>query len=163
MKNTPSRNVCYRICLLFLLIHCSSGYTNTENAATDSTRSVQCQLSDLTALITQPELVTDNGISPETAYRKLLSRFVSLHYTKVARDIVHGHGEYLKTLHHLMGIDEHSASDCNLTLREMLLSSAGPASFTQALLLLRFATPVELQAPNTTQNTETAETVAAPF
>lgn len=163
MKNTLSRNVCYRICLLFLLLYCSSGHTDTSAASPDLTRSAQCQLSDVTALITQPELVTDNGISPEKAYRKLLSRFVSLHYTKVARDIVHEHGEYLKTLHHLMGIDERSASDCNPTLREMLLSSAGPASFTQALLLLRFATPGELQAPDTTQNTESAETVAVPF
>lgn len=128
----------WRLLTFILLLQFCTGLHAADDYH-DSTSS--CHLLDFSALLQQPELQTDSTLPAEQAYRRLLSRFISLHYSKVARDILQGRGDYLDTLNHLIGVDTDINQSCPQLLKEMLLSSPGPGGFTQALLIQRIPSP----------------------
>jgi len=120
----------------------------------------ECHLLDSHTLLQQTELQTDSPQPPEQSYRRLLSRFVSLHYNKVARDILQGEGDYLNTLEHLLGTQPADSQPCQQLFRDMLLSSPGSGGFTQALLMERLPTTAAQDTP-AAQESGTATTYPA--
>ncbi len=112
-----------------------------------STDTTACRLHPFTDVLQQTELQADGRQSPELAYQKLLSRFVSLHYTKIARHLLQGEGEYLTALDVLVGTEAGDAQRCHQLFKEMLLSTQGTSGFTQAMLLYRL--PSTTAAPDT--------------
>jgi hypothetical protein len=100
-----------------------------------------CVLIPLGEQLQVAELRTDesNIAEPqyaEAGYRKRLLRFVNSYYSNIAEDILRGQGEYLASLHRLMG----SASNgCTMAYKELLLQEVNSQDFGIALWTLRAA------------------------
>lgn len=98
------------------------------------------------------ELRIDEPQYAEANYRKRLLRFVNSYYSNIAEDVLRGQGEFLLSLHRLMG----SASDgCTMAYRELLLQEVNSQDFGIALWTLRTATDADA-------TTAAAQTWAAP-
>lgn len=87
-----------------------------------------------TAELRTDELRTDEPQYAENNYRRRLLRFVNSYYSNIAEELLRGQGEYLLSLHRLMG----SASDsCTSAYRELLLQEVNSQDFGMALWMLR--------------------------
>lgn len=87
-----------------------------------------------TAEVRTEELRADEPQYAENIYRKRLLRFVNSYYSNIAEELLRGQGDYLLSLHRLMG----SASDsCTLVYRELLLQEVNSQDFGIALWMLR--------------------------
>ena len=87
----------------------------------------------------------------ENHYRKRLLRFINSYYSNIAEDLLRGEGEYLLSLHRLMG----SASDtCTAAYKVLLVQEVNSQDFGMALWGLR--------SNNTHAATTAAQTWPAP-
>lgn len=98
------------------------------------------------------ELRIDEPQYAEANYRKRLLRFVNSYYSNIAEDVLRGQGEYLLSLHRLMGS---ASDDCTMAYRDLLLQEVNSQDFGIALWMLRTANDVDAA-------TTTAQTWAAP-
>lgn len=80
------------------------------------------------------ELRADDAQYIENNYRKRLLRFVNSYYSNIAEDILRGQGEYLLSLHRLMG-STHDA--CTMTYKALLVKEVNSQDFGAALWLFR--------------------------
>jgi hypothetical protein len=83
------------------------------------------------------ELRTDTPQYAETIYRMQLMRFVNAYYSDIARDLLRGEGQYLTSLHRLMGST--GDNSCTKTYKDMMLLENNSPDFGFALWLLRAA------------------------
>lgn len=111
-----------------------------------------CVLVPIEEQLQLAELRTDEQYLAEpqyaqASYRKRLLRFVNSYYSNIAEDILRGQGEYLESLHRLMG----SASDgCTMAYRELLLQEINSQDFGIALWTLRTATDTHIATATAT-------------
>ena len=118
----------------------------------------QCQLQPLPELLVQPELQAERSdIEPLAYYQRQLARFIRQHYPRISSQLLEGKGQYLDTLHWLMGTQPAARADCEVLFRDMLLTSPSSQGFTQALLLERLA------ATNLQDQQEPSEAVTYPL
>lgn len=97
------------------------------------------------------ELRTDTPQYAETIYRMQLMRFVNAYYSDIARDLLRGEGQYLTSLHRLMGSTDDKS--CTKTYKDMLLLENNSPDFGFALWTLRVADSDAKTATTTTTTT----------
>jgi hypothetical protein len=87
-----------------------------------------------TAELRTDEVRADEPQYAENNYRRRLLRFVNSYYSNIAEELLRGDGDYLLSLHRLMG----SASEsCTLVYRDLLLQEVNSQDFGIALWMLR--------------------------
>ncbi|HSC76682.1 MAG TPA: hypothetical protein VLB90_10660 [Pseudomonadales bacterium] len=97
------------------------------------------------------EVRADEPQYAENNYRRRLLRFVNSYYSNIAEELLRGQGDYLLSLHRLMGS---SSDSCTLVYRKLLLQEVNSQDFGIALWMLRM--------PAIATNTTTAQTWAVP-
>jgi len=95
-----------------------------------------CALTPMEEQLQIAELRTNDPEYIEVNYRKRLLRFVNSYYSNIAEDLLRGQGEYLVSLHRLMG----SANDgCTGAYKALLVQEVNSQDFGIALWTLRVA------------------------
>lgn len=122
-----------------------------------SAASADCALVPIEEQLQVAELRTDEPRMDEPQYaeanyRKRLLRFVNSYYSNIAEDILRGQGDYLVSLHRLMGS---ASDDCTVVYRGLLLQEVNSQDFGIALWTFRTST-------GTDANTATAQAWAVP-
>ena len=93
-----------------------------------------CVLTPMGEQLQIAELRTNDPEYIEVNYRKRLLRFVNSYYSNIAEDVLRGQGEYLVSLHRLMG----SANDvCTDAYKALLVQEVNSQDFGIALWTLR--------------------------
>ena len=93
-----------------------------------------CTLVPMDEQLQISELSTNDPEYIEVNYRKRLLRFVNSYYSNIAEDVLRGQGEYLVSLHRLMG----SANDsCTDAYKALLVQEVNSQDFGIALWTLR--------------------------
>lgn len=125
------------VCHLPVLLSLSASVFFADRVLADTT----CELNALPAQLQAPELRTDTQQYAMTHYRGQLLRYVSGYYSQIADDLLRGDGEYLQSLHTLMGSVAGANSQCTATYRQLLLQENSAQAFGLALWQLRVAPP----------------------
>jgi len=95
---------------------------------------MDCALTPMEEQLQIAELRTNDPEYIEVNYRKRLLRFVNSYYSNIAEDLLRGQGEYLVSLHRLMG----SANEgCTNTYKALLVQEVNSQDFGIALWTLR--------------------------
>lgn len=104
-----------------------------------------CALNPLPAQLETTALRSETQQYAMTHYRSQLLRYVSSYYGGIAGDLLRGDGEYLQTLHTLMGSAGEGAvtSACTAVYRQLLLQENASQAFALALWQMRVAPPVQ--------------------
>ncbi|HQQ62132.1 MAG TPA: hypothetical protein PLF22_01025 [Pseudomonadales bacterium] len=100
-----------------------------------------CELNALPAQLQATELRTESQQYAMTYYRSQLLRYVSGYYSQIAADLLRGEGEYLHSLHILMGSAGGAGSPCTAAYRQLLLQENSAQAFGLALWQMRVAPP----------------------
>lgn len=99
---------------------------------------ITCSMQPLSSMLENTFVVADQRRQPEVAYRRTLTRFIQQHYTKLGHDIAIMRGNYLDSLHTLLGTTPTARQHCNQLFKDRLLNTTGSNGFAQAMLSLRF-------------------------
>lgn len=94
-------------------------------------------------------VIADQRRQPEAAYRRTLTRFIQQHYAKLGHDIVIMRGNYLDSLHTLLGTTPTDRQRCNQLFKDRLLNTTGSNGFAQAMLSLRFTLEKDAETART--------------
>lgn len=131
----------YRLAILFWLALAPA--LLAASTLPDDTPVGTCVLMPLETVLTLPAVNTDTWRSPEDAYRRIVSRFIRQHHTRLSQDMLISKGEYLESLHVLIGTDPQSRTSCDRLFQHLLLSTDNSAGFTQSILMQRFSTSTD--------------------
>lgn len=133
--NQPATAHCLQTACCVLLLSVSAQTAFADNA---------CELNALPEQLQTTELRTDTQQYAMTHYRSQLLRYVSNYYSQIADDLLRGDGEYLVSLHKLMGSAGAGSTEmqCTATYRQLLLQEKSSQAFALALWQMRVAPPV---------------------
>ncbi len=93
-----------------------------------------CVLTPMEEHLQIAELRTNDPEYIEVNYRKRLLRFVNSYYSNIAEDVLRGQGEYLVSLHRLMGSTNEGCTDA---YKALLVQEVNSQDFGIALWTLR--------------------------
>jgi hypothetical protein len=111
-----------------------SGCCLLQSSTAADIAAIDCALTPLEEQLQIAELRTNDPEYIEVNYRKRLLRFVNSYYSNIAEDLLRGQGEYLLSLHRLMG----SANDgCTDAYKALLVQEVNSQDFGIALWTLR--------------------------
>jgi len=109
-------------------------------AANAAATELPCTLLPLQQQLQAPEVRRELPQYAESNYRNQLLRFTTNFYARLAQDLLRGEGEYLTSLHRLMGS---SGNSCTHHYRGLLLSNGNSRDFALALWQLRQQKPTQ--------------------
>jgi len=111
-----------------------SGWCLLQSSVAADIAATDCALTPMEEQLQIAELRTNDPEYIEGNYRKRLLRFVNSYYSNIAEDVLRGQGEYLASLHRLMGSANGS---CTNTYRALLVQEVNGQDFGMALWTLR--------------------------
>ena len=111
-----------------------SGWCFLQSSVAADIATTDCALKPMKEQLDIAELRTNDPEYIEVNYRKRLLRFVNSYYGNIAEDLLRGQGEYLLSLHRLMGSTNDS---CTNAYKALLVQEVNSQDFGIALWTLR--------------------------